>query len=205
MANILVLIFLSLATSMTYAQDYGNHGHVFPIIEESLIEYLEQRIQSLTQQQKEDISQKVQDHYKKTILNPHPVKNLKRALTYAVHYFDPKIVAKQDIQDAQGRIIVEKGASYSPLEHVSLSEELLFFDGDDAAHIEWAKSLEGSTKWILVAGHPLGLEKQEKRAVYFDQNGLLTRKLSITAIPARVSQDRLLLKIEIIPLEGKGC
>ena len=205
MATILILVFLNLFTSMTYAQDYGNHGHVFPIIEESLIEYLEKRIQSLTQQEREDISHKVQEHYKKTLLNPNPVKNIKRALTHAVHYFDPKIVAKQDIQDAQGKIIVEKGASYSPLEHVSLSEDLLFFDGDDAAHIEWAKSLEGSTKWILVAGHPLDLEKQENHAVYFDQNGLLTRKLNITAIPARVSQDGVLLKIEAVPMEGKGC
>jgi len=198
-----IILAFVLITSPMVIKDHGVHGQTFPIEEENLIDYLTRRSQDLTSQDVCEIRQRLQKHYKKTLAEPSPVKNLQNATSYSVHYFDPTIIAKQEIKDGQGNTIISVGTLYNPLQHFSLSEELIFFNGDDPAHLEWAKSLGEHKKWILVAGHPLKLEETENRPVYFDQGGLLTRKLKIVAAPARVSQDGMLLKIEAIPIPSQ--
>jgi len=196
--------FLALILSvMLVVKDYGTHGHTFPIEEEDLIEYLQNKIRSLDAKDMCSINQKLQKHYTSSIADPTSL-DLPHATSHHIHYFDPTVVAQQDIKDQEGTIIVAKGASYNPLHHFSLLEPLLFFAGDDPSQIAWAKSFEDQTKWILVSGLPLELEKKENRPVYFDQNGLLVKKLKIGSVPAYITQEGNLLKIETIPI-GKSC
>lgn len=195
------LLAFSLLVSSLSIHDHGTHGHTFPIEEEDLIEYLQKRMESLSLAEIGKINHSLRANYEKHLLEPAPVPNLSRAREYAIHYYDPTVVAKQEIRDGQGNIIVKKGSSYNPLNDHSLKEELLFFDGSDSLHVAWAKSLGEETKWILTSGRPLEIEEQEKRPVYFDQNGLLTQKLKIATIPARVTQEDNRLKIETIPVE----
>ena len=49
---------------------------------------------------------------------------------------------------------------------------------------------------ILVGGSYLDLMKSWRMPVYFDQQGLLTRRLGITQVPALVSQEGLRLRID---------
>lgn len=203
-----LLKFTLLLTSLTIpigAQDFGVHGATYPIEEEDLIEYIQNKIHSLDDQAISAIQTKVCGLYKDRFQRPKPIEWLARAAKHESHYFDPTIITKEDIKDEKGKVIILKGTCYNPLEHISLSQDLLFFDGDQAEHIKWAKSFGSQTKWVLINGNPLELEEQEKRPIFFDQYGLLSKKLSIKAVPARITQEGKLLKIELVPLEELAC
>jgi len=187
------------------AKDYGVRGHVFPIGEEDLREYILKRIEALTQQERDRICQEIQSHYQKIFLHPMRVRGIRRAAAHAVHYFDPTVVAKEEVRDASRSIVIEKGASYNPLHHFSLPQEIVFFDGEDATQLQWARENHPNVIWILIAGSPIELETQEGRAIYFDQNGLLTKKLNIEAVPALISQEGSRLKIESVPVGEAVC
>ena len=107
---------------------------------------------------------------------------------------------EQNITDDKGNIIVPAGTSKNPLEVVSLSKHLLFFDGSDRDQVRYARTLidhyGGKVKPILVAGSYLDLMKAWQLSVYFDQQGVLTTKFGITQVPALVSQEGLRLRID---------
>ena len=108
---------------------------------------------------------------------------------------------EQNITDDKGNIIVPAGTTKNPLEVVSLSKHLLFFDGSDPrASARRARAdrshYGGKVKPILVAGSYLDLMKAWQLSVYFDQQGVLTRKFGITQVPALVSQEGLRLRID---------
>jgi conjugal transfer pilus assembly protein TraW len=115
-------------------------------------------------------------------------------------YFDPSIKVEQNITDDKGNIIVPAGTTKNPLEVVSLSKHLLFFDGRDAQQVRDARALidhyGGKVKPILIAGSYLDLMKAWQLSVYFDQQGVLTRKFGITQVPALVSQEGMRLRID---------
>jgi len=203
-----LLKFTLLLTSLAIpigAQDFGIHGRTYPIEEEDLIDYIQNRILSLDDQTLSSIQGKAREQYGESFQRPNSVQGLMQATKYEIHYFDPTIITKEDIKDNNGKTIIPKGTSYNPLEHVSLTQDLLFFDGDQEEHVEWAKSFGNQTKWILINGRPLELEQREDRPVFFDQFGVLSNKLSIKAIPARITQEGTRLKIELIPFEEIAC
>lgn len=82
-----------------------------------------------------------------------------------------------------------------------LTKWILFIDGENEAHVKWALSQPLNSKIILIQGRPLTLEERHERHFYFDQLGLITKKLGITQIPARVTQERDRLKIEELQIE----
>lgn len=195
------LRFTLLLTSLTIplgAKDYGTIGQTFPVEEEDLIDYIRKRMQMLD-------GNKIQNHYVRLFQEPQSVSGVQESSIYSCHYFDPTIVAKTDIKDKEGKTIIPQGTTYNPLDHFSLSQALLFFDGSQGDHIEWAKSYGDASKWILVKGKPLELEERENRPVFFDQSGTLVQKLSIRFVPCRISQEGRCLKIESIPIKEKAC
>lgn len=192
MAYFLAFIF---STAFLYGQDFGNVGTTFPIQEQNLLEYLRERLLSANQ---EELSRFYQDQVKR-VQEPKML-NLAEAQTNRVFFYDPTITVWEDVKDHEGNVIVKRGEKYNPLDHSTLSNNLLFFDATKNSHIEWAQSHTGM--WILVKGKPIQLEEQEGIPVYFDQFGSLTQKLGIQAVPARVSQEGKLLKVEEIVMEA---
>ena len=91
-----------------------------------------------------------------------------------------------------------------PLEVVSLSRYLLFFDARDPRQVGRARQLmasyQGRVKPILVGGSYLELMKSWRIPIYYDQHGLLTRRLGINHVPALVSQEGLRLRIDELEL-----
>lgn len=193
MASILRYLFL-LSSFALHAQDFGKHGTTFAIQEQNIIEYLKDRLQNASPQEKERISQKLIKIGKEPRQVDIPI-----AKRYRCSLYDPSITAQADIKDHKGVMIVKRGTKYNPLENFSLNTPLLFIDSTDESQIAWAKANEG--KWVLVRGKPLDLEESEGIPVYFDQFGYLTKKLDIRSTPAKVTQEGLFLKVEEIPLE----
>ncbi|WP_010303295.1 type-F conjugative transfer system protein TraW [Candidatus Odyssella thessalonicensis] len=185
-------------------KDLGVISQVFDIKEKSLIEVI---IDKLTQMkasgQLEEHQEAIQKRVQSSIERPPVGAALPKATAYATKIYDPTLIVSQDIKDHQGRIVAYQGQTFNPLDDMSFGEPLLFLDGDDTAHVSWSLAQKG--KKVLIKGAPLALSRQFKVPFYFDQGGVLVKKLGIQAIPARVSQKGKVLLIEMMgPDQLKG-
>jgi conjugal transfer pilus assembly protein TraW len=205
---IIFALLISIGITSVYAQglinsrptkDYGVRGHTFVIKERSLLQVIQERLQIALQNGKIELLQKqFQEKVKQKISNPVAVSGIQKATITRQFYFDPSYTQVEDVKDASGNIIVNKGTTVNPLHYVSWGSALVFIDGEDESQLTWGLKQQG--KLILVKGAPLKLQEKLRRAVYFDQAGILTRKFGITQVPAKVSQEGMQLKIEEVVL-----
>lgn len=188
---------LVLATEVQ-AKDFGVQGHVFEIAEQDFLEVINARLKAVDWNQ---FNQKIQNKTKDYVENPAPVSSITRAKEAKTYLYDPTYVLTQDIYDHTDKLIHSRGTKVNPLEFTSLKEALLFIDGDDETQINLAlkqyKEKNEKLKIVLIKGSPLKIQRKEKVWIYFDQGGVLTRKLGIAEVPALVTQEGLKLKIQI--------
>lgn len=173
-------------------RDFGTRGRTYEVIEEDLSELISQKVRS------RDLSA---DLFLRFAREPFAVDWVKETVYPRTFFYDPKVISERDLRSQDGTIIIRAGTEINPLKNSSWDGMLLFFDGSNAEHLSWAKSQRCDAKWILVCGRPLELEAKEQRPVFFDQKGVLTRKLEIFQVPARVSRHGDILMIE----EVKSC
>lgn len=177
--------------------DHGKRGETFPIKEKSLLEVIQQKLRDLDAKGKipqlqQEFSQKV----KARLLRPAPVAGIKNTIMPRRFYYDPTFTLDQDIKGAKDHLLYKKGTKVNPLTKLSWGAPLIFINGEEEAHVNWALTQEG--KIILIKGSPLTLNKSYGKWFYFDQGGALTRKLGITQVPALVRQAGAQLLIEEI-------
>lgn len=199
----LTLVATALLAFSVSAQDLGVIGPVYPIAEPSLLEVIMAKLRNaeasgvLGQLQRD-----AQARTKRGIEQPEPIATVSRTTRPRTHYYDPSMVVPYAITDADGRIIIAPGTTVNPLDTVSLSKHLLFFDARDAEQVKRARALldqhSGRVKLILTGGSYLDLMKRWKMPVFFDQQGLLTTKLRIQHVPALVYQEGRRLRIDEI-------
>ncbi|MBY0501703.1 MAG: type-F conjugative transfer system protein TraW [Alphaproteobacteria bacterium] len=188
------------------ARDFGTHGVIYPIEEEDPIALIQSKLKRMEERgELENHYQELQQKTKAGIERPKPVEGITKACENRVFYFDPTYEVPEDIKDHMGQVFYKKGTKINPLETITISQNLLFFDGDDDGQVAFAreKLKENSVKLILVKGAPLALSEKIKVPVYFDQGGLLTKKLGIHHVPAFVTQEELRLRIEEIDLKAQ--
>ncbi len=203
-----IFLFLYLAQTIALqAKDMGSHGVVYPIDEQDPIILIQNKLNTMEKNGELDRHHlEIQKKTRDAIERPKPVEGITKLIPEPhrgttenhVFYYDPTYIVPEDLKDHRGKIFYKKGTKINPLETVSLSQDLLFFDGDDPAQVTFAKEKrkEGSIKLILVKGAPLTLSEESGVPVYFDQSGFLTQKLGIKHVPALVTQERLRLRIE---------
>ena len=187
------------------ALDLGKIGPTYPIAEPSFLEFIEAR---LREKERSGEIQRLQGEAQAraiaAINTPPPVSGVKPTETARTHYYDPSFTLEANLHDDKGHVLFPAGTRKNPLEVVSLSKHLLFFDARDAKQLERARALidhyEGKVKPILVAGSYMDLMKRWQIRVYYDQQGSLTRRLGITQVPALVSQEGLRLRIDELAL-----
>ena len=144
----------------------------------------------------ETYQKQLAEHAKKKALNPEPLHHIQHTQLPRSFYYDPTLTLSEDLIDHDGQIFGKQGDKANPLEIIPLTKELLFIDGEDELQVTWALSRTFPSKIILVKGQPLKLEERHHRPFYFDQLGLLTGRLGIKQVPARVFQEGTRLKIE---------
>jgi conjugal transfer pilus assembly protein TraW len=175
-------------------KDYGVHGHLFDIAEESLLKEIMAKLELAKENGTlEKLQQQFTEKVKAKVLRPTPVANLYKATTNRSWTYNPIYTQETDIIDDKGMVIIAAGTSVNALEKLKWGEPLIFIDGEDKEQIQWAKGKHG--KVVLTNGAPLDLGKELNRPVYFDQNGILCRRFKIEAVPAIIEQDGLLLKV----------
>lgn len=200
-AFVISALAVGLAIAKAVAIDLGTIGPVYPIVEPDAIEEIkaimaEKERTGELEGMKEEWKRRVE----KNIRNPAPVPGISRTMTAKTYYYDPSIRVAENIVDAKGNVIVPAGTIRNPLDVVSLPAQMLFIDARDKAQLDFAKrtvaTLNGRVKLILTAGSPTDLMQQWKMPVYFDQRGTLVKKFGISAVPAMVSQEGKLLRID---------
>ncbi len=199
---ILVLLLLS---PPLYCKNLGVFGAVFDIKEKDMIETIQQKLSAIEASGTLAYHQnQLLEKANNALQTPHPVSGLSETVTPRTFEWNPSITFPMDIKNHQNQLIYKKGTLVNPLDTVSFKGQWLFFNGDDIRQKEWAASIyKMGDKLILVRGSPLQLMRGLQLPVYFDQQGLLTRKIGIQQIPARVYQEGKVLRVEEIRLAEK--
>jgi conjugal transfer pilus assembly protein TraW len=210
-----MMILLFSISANSYATDFGNFGQTFKVAEESFVAMLKKRLESVDIEKEKG---KMQAKAKEQVENPIPVRGINPATRDKVFYFDPTYVLDKDIVLPCGKILHKAATKVNPLEHMNFNRRLFFIDGSRKDQVAWLKEQLNSAplqkedkeavedRVILVGGSVFKLKEElgdlHEDKVYFDQAGELTSKFGINAIPAIVSQDRLILKIDEIKLNN---
>lgn len=196
----LLLAALSFAMP-SIGKDLGTIGPTYSIEEANLLDMITQR---LREKEKSGELQRLQElaqaNGRNAVLRPAPVPGLQPTFVARTFYFDPSITLENNILDEKGRVLFSAGTKKNPLDIVSMSKHLLFFDARDPKQVQRARELidhyRGRVKPILVGGSYLDLMKAWRIPVYYDQQGMLIKRFRITQVPAIVSQEGLRLRID---------
>lgn len=198
--QILALLLISLLPA-AQADDLGIVGPTYEIAEQDLLEAIQSHLGLM--EKSGELARK-QGEYRDSVIGavekPKPVPGIKATASKRTYYIDPTFVLDHDIRGADGAILFARGLKVNPLDHVSLREELIFFDGRDRRQVSFTQQtlrhLKGAAKPIMVAGEPLNLMRAWKRQVFYDQGGTLIRRLGIRQVPAVVIQDGERLRVD---------
>lgn len=196
MAPLLVALLIG---GSCFAADYGVMGRVYPIAETDIMQHVQEKLNRHSKSSHANSQRLRQPNIN---VQPSTIGQVRHAKVCRSFTWDPSISVERAITDHEGKVIVQKGTRFNPLSRVSLESDLIFFDGNSPKQIAWAREQKG--KWVLVSGNPFKLEEDEKRPTYFDQMGILVKKLGIQAFPARVFQEGQCLRIEEIPVEASS-
>lgn len=187
------------------AVDLGTIGPTYEIAEPHLLAFIEQRLREKERSgELKRLAEAARARGIDTVRQPPPVEGLRTTEHPRTFYIDPSFTLDRNITDPQGRLMFAAGTRKNPLEIVSLSRHLLFFDARDPRQVKHARTLSGRyagrIKPILTGGSYLDLMKAWRVPVYYDQAGTLTRRFGIHQVPALVSQDGLRLRIDELGL-----
>ena len=180
------------------AKDYGQHGAVFPVIEEDLLSTIQSKLVAMQASGALDrANHQLAARTEARVRRPPRLAAIAAATETRRWTYDPTITVEKDLRDTAGRVVVRAGTRVNPLDTVPLRQRLVFLDGDDAAQVAWARTHTTAldAKLILVGGSPFDLMKTEQRRFYFDQAGTLTRHFGIQAVPALVEQTGRMLRV----------
>lgn len=204
--KIALSVALFACSSALPARDLGVVGPVYPIAEQDMLQTIEQRLTALEESgELTRLEEDAKARYQAYVERPEGVQ-LPRATKNRTYYVDPSLTVPYDIKDHEGRIIHPAGTTINPLDYMTLSKQLLFFDGDDPVQVEWARSIIDSdpqrVKPILTNGPVLALIRDWQLHLYFDQKGMLIQRFRIQKLPATVDQAGQQLKVVEYGLNG---
>lgn len=187
------------------ATNLGTIGPTYPVAEKNLLDVIMARLRAKEASgELKRHEQEARDRAAYAVNNPRPVDGLRRAQAARTFYFDPTFTLQSNVVDSAGAVLFPAGTRKNPLEVVSLSKHLLFFDARDPRQVARARELiehyQGKVKPILVGGSYLDLMKRWNKPVFYDQDGTLVRKFGIVAVPAIVSQEGQRLRIDEVPV-----
>lgn len=196
---------LAAISPSAHALDIGTLGPTYGIAEPHLLQFIAQRLRD--KERSGELQRLIEDARTRgveAVRRPPPVTGLRTTEVARTFYVDPSFTLDRHIVDAEGRLLFAAGTRKNPLDVVSLSKRLLFFDARDRRQISQAQALiaryDGQVKPILTGGSYLDLMKSWQVQVYYDQQGALTQRLGIRQVPALVSQEGPRLRIDEVAL-----
>lgn len=206
----LVTVSMSIALGVSLAASAGAVtlapiGPTYPVAETSVLQLIDKKLRQMEASgQLRRFQEQGQQRALAGLRNPPPLTGLRTAPTNSTRYFDPSFVLERNVLDQHGRVLFPAGTRKNPLDVVPLTRRLLFFDARDGRQLARARALMAqhgaAIKPVLVGGSYLELMKQWKVPVYYDQQGRLVRRFNIDQVPALVSQEGRVLRIDQLGL-----
>lgn len=195
----------ALAEETVEIKDQGVFGTLFEIAEEDMLALIQT---TLTRAQEDGslkkLETKIQTDLTEKAIHPKGSPSLKKCTSSREFFVDPSLTLEEDIKDHEGHFLGKKGMRLNPLEHHSLSKGLLFIDGEDDSQLAYAVQNKEAFHVVLTNGSPVLRGEEHQMKLYFDQNGIITKKYGITQIPATLQQEGTKLKITEFCLEEES-
>ena len=176
-------------------------GTTYPIAEEDAVVAIQKQLEEMQKSGKlAKLEQEAKDRVTNSALNLEPVKGLSVTQKPSVRFYEPSYTLPENVYDQEGNLIAAQGAVVKPLEVTSVRHKMFFFNGNDAKQVilaqKLAKDIGNNFMPILVEGRWDKMAEKLQQAVYFDQQGKMSRNFGLTEVPVMVSQDGKNLKIE---------
>ena len=192
---------LTASSALALATDLGKLGPTYPVAEQSILAMIDERLRARADSgELQRLMDRAVAGARASIATPAPVAGLAACTKARSYYFDPSMVLAENVSDGAGHLLFAAGTRQNPLDVVSLSRALLFFDGRDPRQRKTAQRMLRERgqhlKLILTGGSYMDLMRQWGTPVFYDQQGLLTRRLGIRQVPALVSQEGRRLRID---------
>lgn len=189
--NRLSIVVLLAASCSLWANDLGQYGQVFPIIEQDIREVFLARLSEMARtgalaRHEETMKERVKEH----LLHPQRL-HLTKGSASRSFLVDPSITLRQDLRLPDGRLIAASGTRINPFDYHALRKTLVFFDAEDPLQMAWIKKNRttlGVHKLILTGGS-IQDAAEALGQVYFDVQGALTGHFHIEHVPALVKQE----------------
>lgn len=196
----------ALSCGVATAADLGKHGKIYEIKEKNALDAIYEKLKQMEKTgQLEQKKKEAIDRSMHSAKNPKPVMGIVKAQTKRTFFFDPSMTLKENITTDEGQLIAPAGTTVNPLDTITMSKSLVFFDGRDQDQVQAVERIikvhGKKVTPILVNGTWLELTRKWKRQVYFDQDGYLISRFGIKAVPAVVRQKGKVLEVSETPVE----
>lgn len=199
-----VIVALCIPTWHAQSADLGQHGPVWPIAEQNLLDVIYDHLRAREAAgDVERLQQEMTDNTRAYVNRPRPVPGLTRATEPRSFLFDPSITVQQDLADHEGRVFAYRGQRVNPLEYSAFNKRIIVLDGDDADQVAYALTDgdEFDTLLVITNGSPLDLAKAHNRRFWFDQDGVIVNRFHIEALPTVITREDPYLRIEEVVLD----
>jgi len=199
----LSMLLLAVHSGAAKAETLGSIGPLYPVAEQSALEMITQTLAA--KQKTGELAQLQKDAIKRSmnsVRHPAPVQGLGVVTQRSRRLLDLTVTYTQAVTTDEGRIVVPAGARINPLDILTFTKTLVFFDGRDKTQVTAVHAMvqrDARVKPILVAGSWLDIGKAWKRQVFFDQKGTLSQRFGIEAVPSVIRQQGRSLLLEEIP------
>lgn len=203
---LLCLLLVALSAHAT-VYDLGTIGLTYGIAEPDLLQSFQARLERAEANgELATVEKELKARYAAYAQRPQGI-SLPRAQASRHHYFDPAVRFSEAITDHEGKELWPAGTVVNPLDYITLSQQWLFFDGDDPEQAQWAHDYiernPGRVRPILTRGAVVKLMEQWQRRLYFDQGGRYCQRLGVKALPSLVTQEGKMLRIDEIVVENR--
>lgn len=203
MRDLLIITIMLCLTGHVFAKDFGQKGKVYPIVEVNLLEHIYKKLNKYNSEGRIDELQKeFAEKVKKSIERPSG-NNIPSAIKNRTWTYDPSLELTQNIYNDKSEVIARSGDKVNPLQHVTLTKELIFINADIEKQINFAKkkiNQNQANKIILVNGSISDTNQKLNKGVYFDQEAKLIQRFGISRTPAVVKQEGTVLRVSEVAL-----
>ncbi len=188
---------LLLIASTGWAENLGNYGEVFPVIEEDIRKVIMSRLEEMNARgelirHQRELTNRTAEH----AIRPKPL-SLMPTTTPETYRVDPSVMVTKDVYTEGHVLLAKAGTRLNPFEHVPFSKALFFFNGDDRKQVTWVKKHYKDYKHVkfILTGGDIRDAAEIFGRIYFDQGGTISQRLEIRHVPAVVVQDGLFWKV----------
>ena len=188
-----------LLSSSVCAKDLGVVGQVYPIIEKSAIEEMEERAAKVDW--KKLLSKVKPENYR-----PANKASLPRAIKPGTRLVDMAYTLEMDIPDGKGGILYPKGYTFNPLDYIAYPKTLVVINAEDSAQLKWFKSSEFAKRidvTLLITDGPFVdvIKSMNRPAFYADSR--MVAKFDIRALPSVVRQSGRFMEVREYVVKGR--